>query len=140
MHFDASAGSIQMTVDLISSANFSMFVGICDQLGKNKNESKKCCALVVLVQKVWDKVYLLRPNAAERLSSFAPTADGNVDAGASSFEEKIGRNQQISKAVVERATQKTDQEIARLCRVADHAEILKICGRFVLIGASVECC
>ena len=45
------------------------------------------------------------------------TAEGNL---------RLFPNQQTTKAVVERATETTYKEVGRLCKLAEHAEILKI--------------
>ena len=84
MHFNADDASAQMTMDLISSANdFSVVSGTCDCLGKISEidlESRRNTGSVVLTPEVSGNVTQLRPrpNAAENVSSCAPTVEGHL--------------------------------------------------------------
>ena len=149
MRFDADDSSVKMMMDLISSANdFSIIFGICDYLGKIDEidlESQRNTASVVLTPRVSETVTLSRPRGADKFSSCAQTAEGNLSARASPLENtwhtdserstaegnlQLFSNQQTRKAVVARANEKTDTELLRLCKIADYAEIVKIGNSF----------
>ena len=137
-------------MDLISSASdFCIVFGICDYLGENNEidlESRRNTASVVISPRVSENVTQPRPqpHAAENVSSRAQIAGGNQLARASPLENTwhaygarstaernflLSPNQQTRKIVVERANEETDEELYRLCKIADDAEILKI-GEF----------
>ena len=86
IHFNADDSSVKMMMNLISSADdFCIVFGRCDYLEKIKEinlESRRNTALVVFTPKVSENVTQPRPrsDAAERVSSCAPIAEGNFSA------------------------------------------------------------
>ena len=83
--------------------------------------------LFLLTPRVPENVTQSRPHAADKFSSCTPIAERNLLARAPSFENfRLFQNQQTRKAVVERANEKTHEELCRLCEIADYEEILDV--------------
>ena len=126
---------VLMMMDLISSANdfCIVFSEFCNYLGKIDEfdlESRRNTASVVCSPRVSETATLSRHYAADNFSSCAQASEGNFLAGASPFEiiwhAYVERstaeghllllpNRQRRKTVVERANEKTDEELYRQC-------------------------
>ena len=113
MHFNADDASVKMMMDLISSANdICIAFGICDYLGKFSEigvESRRNSASVVPYSKSRrtfsaSDLGLLQLRMSEVVP---PIAEGNL---------LLQPNQPTRMSVVERANDKTDEELYRLCQ------------------------
>ena len=130
MHFDASDPSIKMMMAFISSANdICMLQGICDYLGKRKQddlESRKDSASIVLVPRVSETASLSRASVVDNLTDYARIAEEHLSARASIVECDLFSTRATTEAFVERANVTRDKELVRLCGIADHVETLNI--------------
>ena len=114
---------------------------------RNMRFSSTRSASIVLTPRVSENLTQPRPrpHAAQHFSSCVPTTEEELLARASPLEDTwhayrerspakrnllLLPNQQTRKTVVERADDKTDKELYRLCKIANYAEILKI-GEFL---------
>ena len=107
MHFNADDSSVLMMMDLISSANdFCIVVGICDYLGKINEIDLR----LFLLQEshLFARGSLLENNG--HAQSEVSTAEGNL---------LLSPNQQTRETFVERANEKTDEELYRPCEKSD---------------------
>ena len=109
-------------------------------------QTRRNTASVVLTPRVSETATLSRPHAADdNFQTCAQTEEGNLLTRGSPFENtwhadserstaegnlRPFPNEQTRKAVVEKANEKTNEELDRLCFLADYAEILQI-GKFL---------
>ena len=122
MHVNADDSSVTMVMDLISSANdICIAFGICDYLGKFNeidNESRRNSASVVLTPRLGE-----RHSASTSAFCSWECLKLCSDSGGNLL---LQPNQPTRMSVVERANEKTVQELYRLCQIADYAEIFNI--------------
>ena len=146
----AGDSSVKMMIDLISSANdIYILYGICDYLGKINQiglESRRNTASVVPYSKSLGERHSASTLTLCSWQFLKLCSDGGGQPLSKSiiFWKKLGMqtakdrrqretsgyfpNQLTRRPVVERANEKDDEELYRLCKIADYAQILKIGG------------